>query len=150
VRSVADQQPAGQRHDQVPAGSKAPTRTGPGRLLIAVYGLFALAATSRAVVQLITDYSDAPLAYLLSAFSGLVYILATISLALGNRVGRGMAWATISTELVGVLAVGTASVLYPSAFPRATVWSVYGIGYGFVPLVLPFIGLLWLWRTRGR
>ena len=127
-----------------------PTRSGPGRVLIAVYGLFALAATSRAVVQLATDYHDAPLAYLLSAFSGLVYILATISLALGSRTGRGLAWVTIGTELVGVLAVGTASVIDPAAFPRATVWSTYGIGYGFVPLVLPFIGLFWLWRTRGR
>lgn len=127
-----------------------PTRSGPGRVLIAVYGLFALAATSRAAVQLATDFHEAPVAYLLSAFSGLVYILATISLALGNRTGRGMAWATISTELVGVLAVGTASILDPAAFPRASVWSTYGIGYGFVPLVLPFVGLFWLWRTRVR
>ena len=132
-------------HAETPA-----TRTGPGRVLIAVYGLFALAATSRAVVQLAIDFHEAPLAYLLSAFSGLVYILATISLALGNRTGRRLAWATISTELVGVLAVGTASVIVPSAFPQATVWSTYGIGYGFVPLVLPFIGLFWLWRTRRK
>jgi hypothetical protein len=133
-----------------PHGETPATRTGPGRVLIAVYGLFALAATSRAVVQLAIDFHEAPLAYLLSAFSGLVYILATISLALGNRTGRRLAWATISTELVGVLAVGTASLVVPSAFPQATVWSTYGIGYGFVPLVLPFIGLFWLWRTRNK
>jgi len=29
------------------------------------------------------------------------------------------------------------------------VWSGFGQGYGYVPLVLPFLGLLWLWRT-GR
>jgi hypothetical protein len=90
------------------------------------------------------------LAYLLSAVSGAIYILATIALALGNRTGRALAWIAISCELVGVLAVGTASVVDPAAFPRATVWSTYGIGYGFVPLVLPFIGLFWLWRTRGN
>jgi hypothetical protein len=28
------------------------------------------------------------------------------------------------------------------------VWSWYGIGYGFVPLVLPIFGLAWLWHTR--
>lgn len=119
-------------------------------MLIAVYGLFAIAATSRAVVQLAIQFHEAPLAYVLSAFSGLVYILATISLAFGNRTGRRLAWATISTELLGVLAVGTASVVVPSAFPQSSVWSVYGIGYGFVPLVLPFIGLFWLWRTRNK
>jgi hypothetical protein len=124
------------------------TRTGPGRVLVAVYGIFAIAATSRAAVQLATQFDQAPLAYLLSALSGVIYILATVSLALGNRGWRGLAWAAIGCELVGVLVVGTLSVLDPAAFPRATVWSTYGIGYGFVPLVLPFIGLYWLWRTR--
>lgn len=125
-----------------------PTRRGPGKVLIAVYGLFAMAACSRAGVQLATQFDQAPLAYLLSAVSGLIYVLATIALALGNRVGRRLAWLAIGCELVGVLAVGTASVIDPAAFPRATVWSSYGIGYGFVPLVLPFLGLFWLWRTR--
>jgi hypothetical protein len=32
------------------------------------------------------------------------------------------------------------------------VWSSYGSGYGFVPLVLPVFGLLWLrrWTKRPR
>ncbi len=124
------------------------TRQGPGRVLVAVYGVFAVAATSRAAVQLATQYQQAPLAYLLSALAGAIYILATISLALGRRGWRIPAWIAISCELVGVLVVGTLSVLDPAAFPRATVWSTYGIGYGFVPLVLPFLGLGWLWRTR--
>jgi hypothetical protein len=57
-----------------------------------------------------------------------------------------------SVELVGVLAVGTWSVLDPASFPDATVWSDYGIGYGFVPLFLPVFGLLWLryWARRDR
>ena len=37
-----------------------------------------------------------------------------------------------------------------AAFPDATVWSSYGGGYGYVPLVLPVLGLLWLRRTRAR
>ncbi len=127
------------------------TASGPGRVLIAVYGLFALAATTRAAVQLITNFSEAPLAYLLSAVSGAVYIAATITLILGSRAARRVAWVAIGFELVGVLTVGTASLLDPAAFPDATVWSGYGSGYGYVPLVLPFIGLFWLWRTRpGR
>ena len=131
-------------------GNGEPRRTtsGPGRVLVAVYGLFALAATSRAAVQLITDYAEAPLAYLLSALAGVIYIVATFTLARGGATSRRVAWTAITLELVGVLAVGTASVVDPAAFPRATVWSTYGIGYGFVPLVLPVLGLLWLRRTR--
>lgn len=119
-------------------------------MLIAVYGLFALAATARASVQLITKFHEAPLAYLLSAVSGLVYIAATITLILGSPSARRVAWVAIGFELVGVLSVGTASLIDPAAFPDATVWSGYGSGYGYVPLVLPFVGLFWLWRTRPR
>jgi cytochrome bd-type quinol oxidase subunit 2 len=125
------------------------TNTGAGRALVAVYGVFALAATARAAVQLATRYSEAPLAYLLSAVAGVVYILATISLARGTATSRRVAIVAIVIELVGVLTIGTLSVVDPEAFPRATVWSVYGIGYGFVPLVLPVLGLLWLRRTRS-
>ena len=124
------------------------TSSGPGRVLVAVYGLFALAATARAGVQLATKFSEAPLAYLLSAVAGLVYIVATVALARGGRTWRRVATVAIGAELAGVLVVGTLSIVDPEVFPRATVWSVYGIGYGFVPLVLPVLGLLWLRRTR--
>ena len=33
-------------------------------------------------------------------------------------------------------------------FPDRTVWSHYGSGYGFMPLVLPFVGLWWIHRVR--
>ena len=125
------------------------TNSGAGRVLIAVYGLFALAATARASVQIVTKFDQAPLAYLLSALAGLIYIVATITLARGTSASRRLALIAIMIELVGVISVGTLSVLDPEAFPRATVWSVYGIGYGFVPLVLPILGLAWLWHTRS-
>lgn len=124
------------------------TNTGPGKALVAVYAIFALAATARAGVQLATRFDEAPLAYLLSAVAGVIYVVATITLARGDAGSRRVAWVAIGLELAGVLVVGTLSVLDPAAFPRATVWSVYGIGYGFVPLVLPVLGLLWLARTR--
>jgi hypothetical protein len=126
----------------------APTGQGFGRLLVAVYGLFALAATSRSVVQLATRFDEAPLAYLLSAFAGIVYIVATVSLARGDVTSRRLATVAISIELAGVLIVGAVSVLSPSAFPQATVWTGFGSGYGFVPLGLPFVGLWWLRHTR--
>lgn len=126
-----------------------PTNSGPGRILVAVYAVFALSATARAAVQLATKFSEAPLAYLLSAFAGLVYIVATVTLGRGTGSSRRVARAAILVELIGVLVVGTLSVFDAAAFPRATVWSSYGIGYGFVPLVLPIVGLLWLARTSG-
>jgi hypothetical protein len=121
------------------------TAHGPGRVLVAVYGVFALAAGARAGVQIATKFSDAPIAYVLSAFAALVYVGATVALA---RQWWRAALICCSIELIGVLAVGTASLLARAEFPDATVWSDYGSGYGFVPLVLPILGLFWLRRTR--
>src|SRR6204780_2952312 len=126
------------------------TRTGPGRLLVASYALFALAAPARAGVQIATKFGHAPVAYLLSAFAGAVYILATVTLAVGSPAARRIAVVSCSVELAGVLAVGTWSLADPATFPDATVWSGYGSGCGFVPLVLPVFGLLWLRRCARR
>ena len=127
------------------------TRThGPGRLLVAVYALFALAAGSRAAVQLLTKFDEAPLAYLLSALAGVVYVVATVALARPGPRWRRTALFTCTFELIGVIVVGTLSLFDREAFPDATVWSVYGRGYVFIPLVLPLVGLFWLRRTSDR
>lgn len=123
------------------------TNRGPGRLLVAVYAVFALSATARAGLQISTKFDEAPVAYLLSALAAVVYVVATVALARGDRTSRRVAVVACSVELVGVLTVGAITALDPGDFPDDTVWSVFGRGYGFVPLVLPVLGLLWLWRV---
>jgi hypothetical protein len=128
-----------------PQSSRA---VGVGRVLIAVYAILALAATARSTFQLVTKFDVAPIAYLLSAFAGVIYIVATIAL-----VKRGAAWfrvalVTITIELIGVLVVGTITVMRPDLLPADTVWSYFGKGYLFIPLVLPVLGLLWLSKNR--
>ncbi len=133
-----------------PSVARAPWRagSGPGRVLAVVYAFFALAAGARAGWQIATRFEEAPTAYALSALAAAIYLVAAIGLARPGTGSYTLAMVCCTIELVGVLAVGTVSVLLPEAFPRATVWSDYGIGYGFVPLVLPVLGLLWLWRAR--
>ena len=128
--------------------SDAAIGTGAGRVLLLVYGIFALSASARALVQISTHFAEAPLAYLLSAFAGLVYVAATVGLARGGPRGRMIALVSCTVELAGVLVIGTLSVVDAVAFPDDTVWSRFGSGYGYVPLVLPFIGLWWIWRHR--
>lgn len=122
--------------------------TGPGRLLIAVYGVFAISATARAGYQILTKYSEAPLAYLLSAFAALVYVVATISLAKPGRTWFKISVAAVLVELIGVLVVGALSLVDSVKFPHETVWSMFGRGYAFIPLLLPILGLAWLYRRR--
>ncbi len=120
---------------------------GLGRLLVFVYGVFALSATGRSSVQIGTKLHEAPLPYLLSGFAAVVYIIATW--ALGTE-RRRVALGAVLIELAGVLTVGLTSLLWPQDFADATVWSDFGSGYGYVPLVLPFVGLWWLRHQRSR
>ena len=118
-----------------------------GRILVTIYAVFAIGATSRSVVQIARRFDEAPIAYSLSLVAAVVYILATIAIARGGPVWRKVAWTALSFELCGVLIVGALTVFVPDAFPRATVWSYFGRGYLFIPLVLPILGLWWLRRT---
>jgi hypothetical protein len=128
-----------------------PTSAGIGRVLIAVYAILALAALGRSGYQIATKFDEAPVAYSLSALAAAVYVLATVAL-----VARGAAWFRVAViaigfELAGVLIVGTLSIVDPMLFPDDTVWSQFGRGYAFIPLVLPVLGLLWLRRVaRAR
>jgi hypothetical protein len=135
--------------------TRAPRAAGVGRVLVAVYAILAIAATGRSVFQILDRFAEAPVAFTLSAVAAVVYIVATLALALGwTRV----AWITICFELAGVLVIGTLSVLAPGVLGLAsidpfgrtsTVWSVFGAGYLCVPLVLPILGLLYLRRRSA-
>lgn len=116
-----------------------------GRLLVAIYGVFAISATARSSYQLATKFEHAPVAYLLSALAAVVYIIATWALA--TKRTRIAAWA-VGFEAVGVVVVGLLS-FNSAALGDDTVWSAFGSGYAYIPLVLPAVGLWWLWRHRG-
>jgi hypothetical protein len=118
------------------------------RVLIAAYTVLAVAAGARAGVQLATRAGEAPVPYALSAVAAFVYLVLAVSLR-----GRGR-WLTVATvaataELAGLLWVGTAERLGAVAWPDQTVWSGYGAGYGFAPVVLPLAALVILARRRG-
>jgi hypothetical protein len=126
--------------------SDSGTGHGFGRSLVAIYAVFALAAAARSIYQLLTKADEAPVAYALSALAGVVYVVATYALATDRR---RLATVTIGFELVGVLTVGVLTLVDGALFPDQTVWSSFGAGYVFIPLVLPFVGLWWLWKTRA-
>lgn len=126
------------------------TLTGLGKALIAVYGILALAATFRSIYQIATKFEQAPVAYSLSALAAVVYIVATIALIGKTPVWRTVARVAITFELVGVLVVGTLSIVAPGLFGHPSVWSWFGSGYLFIPLILPVLGLIWLARDARQ
>ncbi|MFF6879536.1 hypothetical protein ACFY9S_30100 [Streptomyces sp. NPDC012474] len=124
--------------------------SGPGTLLVWLYGVMVVGAVSRSAYQIATEFDRAPLAYSLSAVAGLVYGFITYSLVRGGEKARKAALACCVAELVGVLTVGTWTLIEPSAFPDATVWSDFGLGYVFIPILLPVSAIYWLRTSRAR
>lgn len=131
-----------------PGGLDKPRTQALGRVLITVYVILALAATFRAAYQIIAKFDEAPLAYSLSLLSGLVYIVAAIALMRSTRGWRRVAWVALVFEFTGVVVVGALSLIVPDLFAHPSVWSEFGSGYLFIPLVLPALGMLWLRSTR--
>lgn len=129
------------------SGSGTRLVKGPGLLLLWLYGVMSVGAVSRSAYQIATEFDRAPLAYTLSGVAALVYAFITYTLVRGGETARKVALACCAAELAGVLIVGTWTLVAPSAFPDATVWSDYGMGYLFIPVLLPVTGILWL---RGR
>lgn len=125
-------------------------KSGPHQLLLMVYALFTLSAGARAAVQIATQWHVAPVAYVLSLVAAATYALGYVAISRAVRGKTGFASRMLWIELGGVLAVGTLSLVHRAWFADASVWSDYGIGYAFVPAVLPVTGLWWLHRqTHG-
>ncbi|MER6108000.1 hypothetical protein [Streptomyces hirsutus] len=139
--TVTDQEP-----EQKPGGTRL--IGGPGLLLVWLYGVMVVGAVSRSVYQIVTEFDRAPLAYSLSAIAGVVYGFITYTLVRGGETARRAALVCCAAELAGVLTVGTWTLVDPSAFPDATVWSDYGMGYLFIPVLLPLTALYWLRKAR--
>lgn len=128
--------------------TKSSRTLGVGRLLILVYAVFAISSTARASFQVITKFEEAPVSYSLSLLSAVVYLLATVSLAKSGPTWQTIALASVIFELIGVLTVGAISLLVPELFVEASIWSGFGSGYGYLPVVLPVLGLLWIRKTH--
>ena len=123
---------------------------GVSRVLMFVYGLLAISAGVRALFQVATKWGEAPLAYTLSTAAALIYGIACVGFGRRSPVAWRVTLGVCSFELLGVLVVGLLTLIEPAWFPDATVWSKFGIGYGFAPLILPIAGVYWLTRRRTR
>lgn len=114
------------------------------------YGLWSFSALGRSSYEYlfkpnVATYVPAHL----STFVGALYILIIVGLRKRSPRWWWLTLALLIVELTGVLLVGTIDVIW-HPFPYATVWSKYGIGYFFMPLVLPFAGLTYLLRKETR
>lgn len=116
-------------------------------VLVVVYSIFAISATARSMVQILRDFDKAPVAYSLSLFAALTYVLLAILMSRQNP-PRLFTLIVVAIELSGVVLVGILSLSMPNLFPDATVWSLFGVGYGFAPLLLPLIAAITILKSK--
>lgn len=128
-----------------PETARRSLASGPGRLIVLVYVVFAVSAGVRAFYQVAVKFEHAPISYSLSVAAALIYLVAAVAIMRG---AARTALAAVSVEMAGVVGVGALSLAVPDWFPEASVWSHFGSGYGFIPLILPIGGLVYLLSRR--
>lgn len=121
-----------------------------GQILAVSYPVLALSAGVRAVYQLffkpgVTDKFPPAL----SALAALLYLLATLGFVVRKPWTWWLTVVILALETAGVLVVGTLSAVLPGLTGR-TVWHDYGVDYGFLPLIQPVLGLIWLFWPENR
>lgn len=121
-----------------------------GQILAVSYPLLALSAGARSIYQLffkpgVTDYFPPTL----SAVAAAIYLVATVAFVIRKPWAWWVSVGALSFEMVGVLLVGSLSLVMPEVIGR-TVWHDFGIDYGFLPLIQPLLGLVWLFWPANR
>lgn len=123
---------------------------GLGRIVMALFWFFGVITTIPAVVSLIRDQQDPLGPRLVAVLAGIVYLLAAIGITHNGHRMRLLAWGSMAAALVGPLVVGLLGLGMARSSPVVSAWADFGAFYWYFPLLLPLIGLVWLWRSDPR
>lgn len=128
----------------LPQDVRSPFIRRAGTILAVSYPVLALSTGFRSVYQLflkedVASYTGPAL----SAVAALCYLTATIGFAYRRRWAWWLSVLVLGFESLMTLVVGTLSLVNPELI-GSTVWRLFGIDYGFFPLLQPLLGLAWL------
>lgn len=140
--------------DDQQAGVVADNRTpslGLGRLVMALFWVFGVIVTLISVKNLAGD-SEAPLGpRFVALLASAVYVIAAVGLTHNGRRMRVIAWASLVISLVGPLIVGVGALGLPSEYSLSfSPWAQFGTTYWGLPLVIPLVGMVWMWWSDPR
>mgnify|MGYP007059438601 CR=1 FL=1 len=134
----------------VPEDVRSPFIRRAGTVLAISYPVLALSTAFRSGYQLflkevVVSYTGP----ILSGVAALCYLTATIGFAYRRRWAWWLSVLVLGFETLMTLIVGTLSIINPELV-GSTVWRLFGIDYGFFPLVQPLLGLAWLFHSETR
>ena len=144
----AEHPPAHPHADQV-KDDRRPS-WGLGRVVMVIFWAFGVWTTANAIIDLF-HLDDEPLGPALTALlAGLVYLLAALGITHNGKRMRILGWTTVTLELIGPLMVGMMSVGISQLSVSRSAWANCGADYYYLPLIIPIIGLIWLWWSNPR
>lgn len=123
---------------------------GAGMILAVSYPVLALSTGVRAMYQgFLKDEVTNYLAVALSGVAAICYLLATIGFTYKRKWAWQLSVVVLIFETVMALAIGGLSLTttYADVIGR-TVWRSFGADYGYLPLIQPILGLLWLFHPQ--
>lgn len=123
---------------------------GLGRLVMAAFWLFGAWVTTNAVIDAL-HWDSGPIGPVVVALvAGIVYLVAALALTHNGRRMRRLGWAAVAVEALGPVLVGLLGMGVPALSDPRSPWGAFGADYWYIPLVLPVIGLVWLWWSNPR
>lgn len=128
---------------------RGPSR-GWGRIIIAALWIFAAVVTYTAIADFFTLSSHALGPRLVSVIAALGYIVAAVSLTHNGRRMRVLAWTAIGFEITGVIVTGLIGMEVKEIGEIRNIWANFGAQYGFLPMLVPLVSLVWLWWSNPR
>ena len=137
-----------QSSQALPEDVRSPFIRRAGTILAISYPVLAISTGFRAAYQLflkegVGSYTGPAL----SAVAALCYLTATVGFAYRRRWAWWLSVSVLGFESLMTLIVGTLSLVNPELV-GSTVWRLFGIDYGFFPLVQPLLGLAWLFHAE--
>ncbi len=119
-----------------------------GRLVVVAFWICGIVLVGAALIQLFEDPGSPKGPRFVTLFAGLVYLGAAVGLTHNGRRMRRIAWACTSVALAGPIIVGLAQVDATDSGLPWSPWNHFGLAVGFASILLPLIGLAWLWWSN--
>lgn len=120
-----------------------------GRLVPLLFWIAGVGTVGIAVWQLVKAPEEPLGPRLATLFAGVVYLGAALGLTHNGRRMRQVAWSCLSISLAGPLLEGLLG-LEESTPVAWSPWADFGARVGFASLILPIIGLVWMWWSNPR
>lgn len=140
----------GKTDDGVGVRDQRPPSLGLGRIIIALFWLLGAWIFMMAVVDLFHAQDQPWGPRLVALLAGVDYLVAAIALTHNGRRMRIVGWVAIALSIAVPLVLWVASLGLEELNSARSAWTGFGADFYYLPLVVSFIGTIWMWCSNPR